>query len=459
MFGRSQSGPGGLSINTSSANALGSSSTQPPPSGGKPATSLFGSVGTSQPQSTQPQQASSLFGNPTQPQQSGSLFGASTQIGNNQQQQQGSNIFGGVQGNQSTGGGIFGTQQNQQQTGGGLFGSSNAQRSQPQQGGSLFGSLGQDQSQNKAQQPQNSLFGSLNNQNKMSSSLFVAPPSLKTQGQGTNLQPPPPISLFPNQIGQQNQQQTVPGVKISVNELRGTTRINDLHEELQRVILDVDNFIHGQIKIYEDLGGTSTTIDEMSHQMGPDVEYCTKTLDTMQHALENDAESIAIAKELVKTDVADARLSFKVIQNLKQPSQFHQTGPWATSTSSKPLNTSVSGDGAENGMNRSIVDYFSKQSEEMAKSLDTYKRNILEVENYLKGVESNTMQQIQQMMFSQASDGGEKSAEDQVRELAAVLREFDTGINGVAVKVGGAREKVQQIMLGSVDSGGARDRR
>lgn len=273
------------------------------------------------------------------------------------------------------------------------------------------------------------------------------------------MQPIPPISLFTSQIGQQSQQQTVPGVRISVNELRGTTRFNDLHEELQKVVVDVDTFIHGQIKIHEDLASTSKTINDQSHQMGPDVEYCAKALDTMQHALENDAESIAFAKDLVRTDAADAKLSFKVIQNLKQPSQFHQVGPWATSINPNTLATPIPDDGANSGANRSIVDYFSKESEEMTKSLESYKRNILEVESYLKGVESNSMQQLQQIMFSRASDGGEKSAEDQVRGLAAVLREFDTGINGVAVKVGGAREKVQEIMLGSAENGGARSRR
>jgi nucleoporin p58/p45 len=270
---------------------------------------------------------------------------------------------------------------------------------------------------------------------------------------------PPNVSLFSSQIGQQGQQQTVPGVKISVNELRGTTRFNDLHEELQKMIESVDNFIQQQIKIHDDCAAISDGINTMSHRMGPDVDYCAKTLDTMQHALENDAQSIAFAKDLLKTDVVDAKLSFKVIRNLKQPAQFHQTGSWAASTTSHTLSPSFSGEDAETGANRSIVDYFSKQSEEMTKSLDSYKSNIQEVETYLEGVESNMMQQMQQTMCSRASDGTEKSAEDQVRELAAVLRDFDTGITCVAVKVGGAREKVQEVMMGSDENGGTRSRR
>ena len=193
-------------------------SSLPPPSGGKPATSLFGSLNTSQPQQTQtsslfgntsqpaqtsslfgsttsqpaqtsslfgnttsqPAQTSSLFGNTSQPAQTNSLFGNATsqpqqaggvfgsfQNQNNQQQQQASSLFGGNQ-NAQSGGGLFGPQQTNQQIAGGSFGSTNAQQAQPQQT-SLFGSVGQ----NQAQQPQHSLFGGSSNQSKTSSLLFV----------------------------------------------------------------------------------------------------------------------------------------------------------------------------------------------------------------------------------------------------------------------------------------------
>ena len=174
-------------------------SSLPPPSGGKPATSLFGSLNTSQPQqnansiqaqtsslfgnTTQPAQASSLFGNTTSqpaqtsslfgnvsslPQQGGGMFGSNqNQAGNNQQQQQGSSLFGGNENTQS-GGGLFGSQQTNQQTLGGLFGSTNAQQTQPQQA-SLFDSVGQSQ----AQHPQATLLSGTGSQNRTSSLLFV----------------------------------------------------------------------------------------------------------------------------------------------------------------------------------------------------------------------------------------------------------------------------------------------
>ena len=269
------------------------------------------------------------------------------------------------------------------------------------------------------------------------------------QNQQSTMQPPPARKLFPSQIAQYSQQQqTVPGVRIlDVNQLRSTTRFNDLHEDLQKYIESVDNFILGQIRCQEECAQHTEEIDQKCHQMPPDVEYCTKALDTMQQALENDAESIAFAKGLVKVDVADARLSFQTIQNLKIPQPFHQSGVWNTTGMSQSGVSSFPED-AEAGVSRNIVEYFSKQADEMRKTLDAYKRNIGQVEAYLKDVESNTMQQMQQIMFNGGQDEGEKSAEEQVRQLAAVLRDFEHGIIGVATKVGATRDKIHEVMLG-----------
>jgi hypothetical protein len=102
------------------------SSTQQPGGG------LFGSVGTGQ-------------------QAGGSIFGAPA---TGQNQQTGSNIFGGLgqntQQNQTQNTGLFGglgqNNQNQQQSGG-LFGGSTQQQNQPQQSTGLFGGLGQSNQQ------------------------------------------------------------------------------------------------------------------------------------------------------------------------------------------------------------------------------------------------------------------------------------------------------------------------
>ena len=276
------------------------------------------------------------------------------------------------------------------------------------------------------------------------------------------MQPPPARKLFPSQIGQYTQQQqTVPGVRIlDVNQLRSTTRFNDLHEDLQKVIEQVDNFILGQIRCQEECAQHTDDIDQRCHQMPPDVDYCTKALETMHQALENDADSIAVAKGLVKVDVADAKLVFKTIQSLKMPQQLHQGLLWNTTGISQIGGPTFLEEDAELGASRNIIEYFSRQADEMTKTLDAYKRNVGQVEAYLKDIESNTMKQVEQTMFNRRQDSGEKSAEEQVKQLAAVLRDFEHGIMGVATRLGGTRDKVQEIILDSDDMlGGLMTRR
>lgn len=69
-------------------------------------------------------------------------------------------------------------------------------------------------------------------------------------------------------------------------------------------------------------------------------------------------------------------------------------------------------------------------------------------------MEANTTQQVQRLQFSRGRDGGARSADDQVRELTAVFREFEKGILGVAGKVGGVRELVLEATLGGGGVGG-----
>lgn len=208
--------------------------------------------------------------------------------------------------------------------------------------------------------------------------------------------------------------------------------------------------LHGQC---ESMIGS---IAESETNIPNDVEYCAKTLETLQDALENDAEAIAHAKGLVSVDARNAKLSFKVIQNMKTPQQYQPLGLWNIPNASQAVAPTLTD---EDHPSSDLVSYFSQEADSMSTTLEGYKRSVAEVEAYLKGIEASTMQQMQQMAFTQGQDGKSKSAEDQVRELAAVLREFEKGILGVAGKVGEAREKVQEVMFGDFGSSNGRTRR
>ncbi|KAI4089005.1 MAG: hypothetical protein LQ344_005666 [Seirophora lacunosa] len=449
-------------MNSSLASA--SSTSQPPAAGGlfgslqkdKPSSNLFGPSLTT----SQPPQSTSLFGsaNPQQSQGTG-LFGSnptsqpqssSAAAGNTTATQAGL-LFGGSNMNtqQQSGGGLFGLQQQSNQPTTSIFGATNSQ-SQPQQGGGLFASLGQNQTQQKPLA--SSMFGGLNQQKQPS---IFAPTQTQNQGQQQNQQQNQQPPVFATSIGQYSQQQRpIPGVRVTTSELRPTTRFTDLHEHLQTLIENIDDFVQQQMKYQQECISLNPSISQDCNDMPNDVDYCTRALDTMQTALENDAGAISQAKLLTKGDVGNAKLSFSAIENMAIPQQYQTTNLWALPSVSRDSAPSLlDEEGSKNGTSSvNMINYFTDQADNMSKLLHGYQRNIGEVEAYLRGIEGNTVHQTQQLLFARGHDGQGKTAEDQVRELAAVLKEFENGILNVAGKVGGVREKMTEVMLGDYGS-------
>lgn len=258
-------------------------------------------------------------------------------------------------------------------------------------------------------------------------------------------------SIFTNSIGQlSQQQQTVPGVRISVNELRPTTRFNDLHEELQRVIENIDNFILEQMEFKGQCEHAISGDDGVEKTFAPvpgEVQYAQTTLDAVQQALENDAQAIAHIRDLNKADQSDAKLSFRAVSTLRMPQQFQHSSLRQTASASHITAPSLIDDDADSAAS-SLVSYFSNQTNEMSNTMESFKGRLSEVEAYLSGMEVSMMDQMQQLIFLRSQDGGQKSVEDQVKELAAVLKEMQSGIGGVAGKLSSTRETVQEVVLG-----------
>ena len=250
-------------------------------------------------------------------------------------------------------------------------------------------------------------------------------------------------------MGQGNQpsqnQQIIPGVKIDVSNIRGTTRFNDLHEELQKSIEQIDGFIQQQITFKDQCDALMPSHAENILSIQNDVEFLSGKVDTVELAMDNDSAGINQMKSIVRKDADNASLSFRVIENVKLPQQFHFHG--TLSASSPSVKGGVDGDEASVADLTDIVSYFSASANDMSEMLGVYRRNVEEIEAHLKTVEASTVSQTQQLMFKRSNDGSARSKEDQVRELAAVLRDFEGGILGIASKVGQIREEVQQLML------------
>ncbi|KAF4635659.1 hypothetical protein G7Y89_g2425 [Cudoniella acicularis] len=452
------SGPGGLSINTNSANSLFGSSTTQAPAGG-----MFGSTAASKPATgTSAPQAGGLFGSaPAAQQQTGGLFGSTTTTSQPQtgglfgstttSQPQTGGLFGSTTTSQPQTGGLFGSTATSQPQTGGLFGSTTS-TAQPQTGG-LFGST-----TGQPAQP-GGLFGGLNTQNqpKPTSSLFGGLGSTQTQqpqqqqnnmfsslagtqqSTGTN----PTLNFAPGlSFGQSNaqNQQTIPGVRIDLTNLRGTTRFNDLHEDLQKEITKMDEVLQSQIRLKNDCDAIMPAHDQQLLQIPNDVAFCNRKLTGVENALVSDINSISHVREFIKTDAESAKLSFRAIDNLKLPPQYHNTGIWSTNSSDGRPSESGGDEGQD------IVGLFSKTADELSATLTKYQNNLTEIEQHLRGVETSSAQQIN--AFIAKRNGSSSTVENPVAELGAALLEFEQSILGVAGKVGGAREGVQGLQLG-----------
>lgn len=272
----------------------------------------------------------------------------------------------------------------------------------------------------------------------------------------------PQRSTFAASIGQYTAAaQSVPGVRIDLTNLKSTTRFEELHESIQNEIIQLDSFILSQASLADECASLLPKIADLTKTIPTDVEYCERKLQAAQDSLETDAAAIDANKRLVRADAADARRSFKAIHTLRMPSQYHVTGLWSAAAAAAGPTPGALSDGeivdAEKD-SADLVAYFSAQADEMAKKLDAFKRNLGEVEEYLAGVEVQTVAQMQSARMGKA-EGGARSAEDKVRELAGVLREFEGGILTVAGSVGAAREQVQKAMLAEGRMGGRWGRR
>lgn len=244
--------------------------------------------------------------------------------------------------------------------------------------------------------------------------------------------------------------QTVPGVRIDTANIRSTTRFNDLHEDLQREIINIDKIIQAQIQLKHDCDAIMPSHHGQLSNIPHDVDFCQRKIAGVEDSIETDAESISHIRNLVKTDAENAKLSFRAVDNLKLPPQYHTSGIW----SAKSANTDARSQGSSEEGTQDLVGFFSAAADELAATLSRYQNNITEIEQHLRGVEANSAQQINALIARR--NGGYGAQENPAQELAGALSEFEQSILGVAVEVGAAREGVQSLQLGLVSSGNGR---
>ncbi|KAJ5940409.1 hypothetical protein N7516_000577 [Penicillium verrucosum] len=468
--------PGGLSLNTTTSSLF----------GGNTATS------TATPGATN---TGSLFGNAassTAPKPAGGLFGAPAAGTTPQAQQTGSNMFGGQQQSNATGSSLFGGANTTTQPSGtsNLFGTSTAGAgtgtgtTQGTTGGGLGGSTlfggGAPTAQTQAKPPFSGL-GGLGSGLSGAGTGGVFGGGQSTAQQQQQQPQKPTLSLFgqpaPTQTTQPLQQSTatstIPGVKVDVSNLLPTTKFESCADEIRSQIEAIDKHILNQMKMCHEVGDLLPTIEKQGATIPNDVEFVQGKLETMQHALENDASDIDGLRSLVTRDAAEAQVAFRAIDTLKLPLQYQSTGGgwWSVqdqqiperSMRSSRKNTLALPDGVEgdastdvNGVPVNLVDYFSHRSKEMKGVLTRYTGNLKEIENHLHGVEATLNRQISDFVSSKSREGAAGTPRSTVNELSGVLSDVEAGIMGVAARLGNVSEQVQDLSIGQQSLGDGR---
>jgi nucleoporin p58/p45 len=140
-------------------------------------------------------------------------------------------------------------------------------------------------------------------------------------------------------------------------------------------------------------------------------------------------------------------LSFKAIDNLKLPTQYHQAGLWAN----RGQQVGGAGAGGQGGAadaqsNTDLISFFSATAGEMDEMMKKFERNLGEIEVHLHGVQGNMLEQMQRVA-AQSKSTTPGGVDQRVVELAAVLRDFEESILKVAGVVGGVKEGVTELQL------------
>jgi len=258
-------------------------------------------------------------------------------------------------------------------------------------------------------------------------------------GQSTNN-----VGLTMGQSAAANQQlQMVPGVRIDVSNIRPTTRFNDLQEDLQRHIAAIDEGIQKCIRDKEAVDVFLPAHGEQLSAIPIDVNFVTRKSDGAQAATESDLTALGQLRDFVRTDADHARLSFKAVDNLRLPAQYHQAGLWSTRSQPTAGGTGTSDDSQSSG---DLISFFSKTADEMEEMMKKFEKNLGEIEVHMTGVQSNLFEQLQRAQ-TQSKNGTQGAVDERLLELNMVLQEFEQSILQVAGVVGGIKEGVTQLQL------------
>jgi nucleoporin p58/p45 len=253
-----------------------------------------------------------------------------------------------------------------------------------------------------------------------------------------------------------------------MSNIKPTTRYFELHEDLQKEIDRVDNFIQYQIQLFTQCGAFMPEHGNQLKSIPQDVDFVHKRYDATTVALQGDAADIAAVQKSVQADIEDARRIFTAIENQKLPLQFQYSTAWPAQAPGPATDAGDAGGGGGAFAATDLLPYFEARSDELATRLARYQRQLVEIEAHLRTVEGSATEQMQRLLRRNGSvedgaggGGGAGGDRERVADLVDAMRTFEEAVLRVAARVGEARQGVIECTLdgSALGNGNARGSR
>ncbi|PHH50978.1 Nucleoporin NUP49 [Ceratocystis fimbriata CBS 114723] len=273
------------------------------------------------------------------------------------------------------------------------------------------------------------LFGAVNN-------TTTATPKLGAFGQTAQAQN---ASVQPQQ-----QQQSVQAVRLDMNQVRGSTKFEDLSKEAQDGIIKIDNIISVIMGWKAEIDGFLPAHEEQIASLGHDVIYLERKYAMVQRAvLGDDVANIQELRSMSNQNIADAQLASKAVDNLKLPMSYHVPGLWT-----QPTNASAGGPSAAAAASEpDLISYFNRHIASLGERDRKLRGYISEIQAHMPRVEHGLYEKLTQLQATPGM-GHQVGALEQIKGVLLDLRD---AIIKQAVEVAKTREALmtlEQKLLG-----------
>ncbi|KAJ3946621.1 uncharacterized protein N0V96_002992 [Colletotrichum fioriniae] len=235
-------------------------------------------------------------------------------------------------------------------------------------------------------------------------------------------------------MGQSTTQQSVPGVRVDMSNIKGTTRFNDLEQSIQSEMENCDLMIQRFMAHASEIRGFMAAHGGDLAQLTNDVNWLQRKYEGVKTTLDEDIVTLGHLKDLVKSDADIAKMAFAGADQLKLPAHYHQT--WLTRGGSGGNTTN----GNQDRNLEDVLTLFSNEADRLKELSQFQVQKIKEMEQHMPGVEHGLYERVRSLR-----DQTQVPAFNMVLDLLETIKMMGDKIYEAAGSIVDVREKLTQL--------------